>query len=323
MKKIIKIISSVSRKVLKTDIKPFDRISNPDEISKLIIGHLNSEEPCMIARYGATELFCLANYKGVKKGKPNIIRYLLGLEQDWWWNPQCLSQIEQWSGFFPATPENMMKFGKLMEDSSKEVDILASWLNNEPLFKDELHNAIKVMFLFIDPFWSKTPWTSALKGKKVLVIHPFANQIEMQYKNSRTKLFKNPDVLPLFELHTIKAVQSLGGDDNGFKDWFEALAWMESEMDKIDYDIALIGCGAYGFPLAAHAKKSGKKAVHIGGSLQLLFGIIGRRWENPDYGIEELGIKGCYPALVNEFWIRPGEEGKAKNSDKVENACYW
>lgn len=48
---------------------------------------------------------------------------------------------------------------------------------------------------------------------------------------------------------------------------------MKDEIDKRDYDIALIGCGAYGFPLAAHIKRSGKKAVHLGGALQLLFGI--------------------------------------------------
>lgn len=48
---------------------------------------------------------------------------------------------------------------------------------------------------------------------------------------------------------------------------------MKDEIDKQDYDIALIGCGAYGFPLAAHIKRSGKKAIHLGGALQLLFGI--------------------------------------------------
>ena len=27
-----------------------------------------------------------------------------------------------------------------------------------------------------------------------------------------------------------------------------------------------LGCGAYGFPLAAHVKRMGKKAIHMGGS---------------------------------------------------------
>ena len=53
---------------------------------------------------------------------------------------------------------------------------------------------------------------------------------------------------------------------------------MENEIDKHDYEVCLIGCGAYGLPLAAHVKKQGKKAIHIGGALQLLFGIMGKRW---------------------------------------------
>ena len=137
-------------------------------------------------------------------------------------------------------------------------------------------------------------------------------------------MFDNPDMLPQFKLQTIKAVQSIGGDNNDFRDWFDALYWMESEIDKRDYDVCLIGCGAYGFPLAAHVKRSGKKAVHLGGSLQLLFGIKGSRWENPDYGVKEWGIpKGSYSSLINEFWVRPGEAHKPRNAENVENGCYW
>lgn len=56
-------------------------------------------------------------------------------------------------------------------------------------------------------------------------------------------------------------------------------------MDAVDYDIVLLGCGAYGFPLAAYAKRRGKQAIHMGGSLQLLFGIKGKRWEDQNYAI--------------------------------------
>lgn len=104
----------------------------------------------------------------------------------------------------------------------------------------------------------QNPWTKALANQKVLVIHPFAETILNQYKK-RELLFTNPDILPLFkELHIIKAVQSLGGDDKRFNNWFDALEWMKYKMNQIDYDICLIGCGAYGFPLAAHAKNKVK-----------------------------------------------------------------
>ena len=73
-----------------------------------------------------------------------------------------------------------------------------------------------------------------------------------------------------------------------------------------------------------HVKKKGKKAVHLGGALQLLFGIRGKRWENPNYGVKEWGIPyGSYSTLINPYWASPGELGKPKNANQVEGACYW
>ncbi len=287
----------------------------------MILKLLNGEKPVMIARYGATELMCMVNYLGVKKERPNLISYIQGKEFDWWWNDSSLKQIEQWSGFFPATVPNVECFCELMIQNSENVDILASWLDNEFYFKKKLENAKRIQGLFLDPFWSDIPWTIALKEKNVLVIHPFETDIKSQYKR-RELLFANSDILPEFNLITIRAVQSLGGDCE-FSSWFEALNYMKAEISKVDFDICLIGAGAYGFPLAAYVKSIGKKAVHVGGSLQLLFGIKGKRWENPLYGKQELGMEGKYPALMNKYWIYPSEENKPKNASIVEDACYW
>ena len=198
------------------------------------------------------------------------------------------------------------------------VEILGSWLPSEKLFEEKLGKHKKVRLLYMEPFWSLPPWTKALEGKDVLVVHPFAETIEMQYEK-RKFLFKN-NILPDFKLHTIKAVQSLAGTKTDYSDWFEALESMKQQMNNINYDICLIGAGAYGFPLAAHAKRSGKKAVHLGGSLQLLFGIKGKRWENPEYG-KASGVD--YSKLINEYWVRPHENDKLLNATVVENACYW
>lgn len=93
-------------------------------------------------------------------------------------------------------------------------------------------------------------------------------------------MFDNPDILPEFELKTLKAVQTLAGEkEDRFKTWFEALNYMYTEAMKIDFDIAIIGCGAYGMPLASMLKEAGKKAIHMGGVTQILFGIKGKRWE--------------------------------------------
>ena len=83
------------------------------------------------------------------------------------------------------------------------------------------------------------------------------------------------------------------------------------------------GCGAYGFPLAAHAKRKGKKAVHLGGALQLLFGIKGKRWEVAEYA-KNWGLpKDAYLSLFNESWVRPSQKEMVLNASKIEGGCYW
>jgi len=299
------------------------REMNPDKASEMIYKLLTDDKPCMIARFGSTELAAIINYLGVVSKKHSVWKFITGEQPEWWWNPNVLHQMQQWSGFFPPTHENVEKFCEMMLEDAKQVDILGSWIKNEYQVKNWLQNASFVQVLWLEPYHARNPWSRALAGKKVVVVHPFSKQIKDQYVENRTRLFANPEVLPEFRLRIVPAVQSLGGEDNGFQDWFEALEWMKSEIDKEDYDICLIGCGAYGFPLAAHCKRRGKKAIHLGGALQLLFGIKGRRWEKPNYGMKEFGRQNVYNELFNQYWIYPGECGKAKNAKQVEGSCYW
>lgn len=305
-------------------LPPLQRETNPDKVSEMIYNLLTDDKPCMIARFGSTELSAIVNYLGVINPEHSAWKFIKGEHQEWWWNKNIMNQMQQWSGFFPPTEEMLNRFCRMMLEDAREVDMLGSWVNNESYVKNYLPQAAIVHLRLLEPFWCEKPWTKVLEGKKVLVVHPFAKVIEHQYQENRTRIFGDKEILPKFELKTIQAVQSLGGADVSFRDWFEALHYMEQEIDKQEYDVCLIGCGAYGFPLAAHVKRKGKKAVHLGGALQLLFGIRGRRWENPNYGVKEWGIPYAgYSNLMNNYWIRPGEEGKPENANQVEGACYW
>ena len=247
--------------------------SNKDYSNDLIYSYLVSDQPCMITRFGSTELTCLMNYIGVKNKGKQIFNYIKGKTSPWWWDTNIMNQLHINAGFFPPKIDKIEQFCELMLRDIPQVDILGSWLNEERHFNEKLYYAKRVVLEDLEPFFAKNPWSRALEGKKILVVHPFAETIEQQYKK-RELLFDN-NLLPEFELKIIKAVQSIAGINTEFKDWFEALAWMEAEIDKEDYDICLIGAGAYGFPLAAHVKKMGKKAIHLGGATQLLFGIKG------------------------------------------------
>lgn len=289
---------------------------NPDRISQLIYDSLINENPCMIARFGSNELNCLKSYIGVKANNRNVFTYITAKSDTWWWNEINLDNMCNVAGFFPRDYNYFEKFGETMLQDIPLVDILGSWQPNEKYVDNLLIHAQKVDRGLIDPFFTKKPWTKALEAKKVLVVHPFKTSIENQYKR-KDLIFPN-GLIPDFELTVIPAVQSLAGEKTQFNDWFEALEFMKDEIDKVDYDICIIGAGAYGFHLAAHVKRRGKKSIHIGGSLQLLFGIIGKRWETPGYAKSV-----DYSALINEYWVRPTNEEAPKRKELVENGCYY
>ena len=312
----LKVLRKIYGKAFGTTLSKPECEQNPNVASQIIYDVLMSDKPCMVSRFGSTELSCLKNYLGVKNNQGQYFNYIKNTGQSWWWEDKIINQMQRWSGFFPAKQEKIEQFCELMVQDIPKVDVLGSWLADEKLFEKELENCTKINFELLNPYFSKIPWTKALEGKNVLVVHPFATTIEKQYKK-RELLFKY-NLLPAFELQTIQAVQSIAGNETQFADWFEALNFMKTEIDKYDYDICLIGCGAYGFPLAAHVKRSGKKAVHLGGSLQLLFGIRGNRWDNPNYN-----SVFNYAQLINEYWVKPGKNEKPKKASAVEGACYW
>ena len=117
---------------------------------------------------------------------------------------------------------------------------------------------------------------------------------------------------------TLMPVQSAGDTaiDLSYANWFEALDYTCSQIQKLDFDIALIGAGAYGFFLGRFCKQMGKQAIHMGGALQLLFGIKGLRWEKqypPEFG----------QSLFNEHWVYPAQNECPAGAEKIENGCYW
>lgn len=220
------------------------------------------------------------------------------------------------AGVFPLSPEIAGRFGEQALNDCQQIDILGSYIKNESFLFPLMPKATKVnLDAFYAPWLFTNPWTKWLRGKKVLVVHPFVESISHQYNNNRTHLFDNPDVLPEFEsLTCIKAVQTQAGEKCQFNDWFEALDYMKGQIDKCDYDVAIIGCGAYGMSLAAHVKRQGKVALHLAGWTQMLFGVYGERW---------VSQQSNYSSVINQYWIRPNKSENVKNGGKVEGGCYW
>lgn len=292
---------------------------NKNYANNLIYKILMDSKPAMIARLGSNELNIMQTSIGVRS-KINfkyLFNYIKGKNPNFKFSKKDKNLIKYGAGFFPTSEDMLLRFAELNIDCLKDLDLLGSWRIEENIFYKEILHSKKVMLEDLEPFFCQNPWTKALEGKKVLVIHPFEQEIQDQYKK-RDLIFEDK-ILPEFELITLKAIQTAGGNHKtcSYNSWFEVMDYYKIELNKIDFDIAILGCGSYGFPLASHIKKMGKKAFHLGGVTQILFGIIGKRWEHEVYKYYP------YTNLFNEHWTRPYESSKPMEIHKVENSTYW
>lgn len=284
------------------------------DTNDLLYKKISEGNPFWAGRMGGSEMSTIAYYM-----RNQLFPFRTDARKD------VLHDLCLLSGFFPEDMKYGERFVDLLLDCVKDIDLIGAWNRymEEWMLAEYAPESTISYLTYLEP-WKVAelserviPWTSALAGKKVLVIHPFTSSIENQFMNNRTKIFKDlplENVLPDFELKTLKAVQTLGNTSAKFSDWFEALDYMITGCSKIEFDVAIIGCGAYGFPLAAEIKRMGKIAIHMGGATQLLFGIRGKRWDD---------WVGVYKKMVNEYWVRPSEEEKISEGYKIENNCYW
>jgi hypothetical protein len=284
------------------------------EANDLILKRMMDDSPLMIARIGRVEREAIIRHENIISPANNGVKlanYLFQGSGPFWWDDKFRHAIQNNAGFFPPSDEALSMFVDRLEEELGFVDILGVF-GDENNLRHHFLNSIVVPLADLEPYYHGDPWSQALENKRVLVIHPFDQTIRNQY-HRRSLLFKDPLVLPKFELITLRAVQSIAQNPVRFSTWFEALDWMAEEMGKMHFDVAIIGAGAYGLPLSAMAKRMGKKAINLAGATQILFGIRGKRWDQIPF----------FQTLYNEFWIRPLPEETPQNFQAVEDGCYW
>ena len=287
------------------------------DASDYIKSRILDDKPCMICRFGAAELDITTRYLELIKASQSplfqgIERYIDKNIERFWFD-SVREHMKNIGGFFPNTDDSLKKFGNRMIHDINNVDILGSWLGKEVEVSKFMSKTIKKVNLSdLEPYSHIDPWSIALKDKVVLVIHPYEESIQNQYKKHEL-LFNNPLILPKFTLLTIKAIQSLGGNVEGFESWFDALDYMCEKISCINFDIAIIGAGPYGLHLASYVKQIGKKSIHLGGATQILFGIKGKRWDDMP----------LFQNLYNQYWVRPSQKEVPDKYQSVEGGCYW
>lgn len=305
-------------------------VNNPENLNKLnnkIIDILNLEKPASIVRIGNMEgyflqtlynngvpleeyVYWLTLTSGVHPG--NDLSYLQNI-----WSPINLESMKN---------ADMLGFVDISGGIKNDYNFTQNYCTNKLSFYGVQD------ILVLDPGYlinrkitnveCINPWTKYLKNKNVVVITSHIKTIKTQWKNIDNIWGKDKELITPFNLvDVIRAPFHPMMDDRQYPNcntWDETLKYLCDEMDKLDYDVVLIGAGAWAPALANHAKNTGKIGITICGVLQLFFGILGSRWtQTPEYN--------AWKMLFNEHWIYPLEEDLPKNKNifnQFEKA-YW
>jgi hypothetical protein len=231
--------------------------------------------------------------------------------------------INRDSGFFFRSPAEELRFLEIYLEALSDCDVLGVWgtafawvesiaLKNEDLKVIPLGaTAPWVNEYPYQDFNAKNTWVKALNGKKVLVVSPFAETIRTQHLRIE-KCFSGIKY-PEFELSLEAPPVTYGFSQNSETSWFDLLDQTLERIQNKNFDVALVGAGAYSLPIAHAIKKMGKLAIHTGGGTQLFFGVMGNRWNSSNH----------VNHYLNEYWVRPSKTEVPMGHSFVENSCYW
>ena len=276
--------------------------------NKKIIELLEKNEPFLISRLGiGAETYLTCQYLS---GSRINLNYLNALNNN--------------AGIYNVN-KTLRNYLDLYSECIKNSDYLACFTSsiiNEQNFLINKYNLNILHSRAIEPFYSclenEKPWSQYLVNKKVLVISPFVESFKKQLNNN-FQIFKDPNkkiFLDDQEFIFYKSYQTSAGN-HLHNDWFETYNLMKNDITNIDFDIALVSCGGYGLPLCNYIKTTmNKSAMYIGGGLQLLFGVMGKRWESNQ----------MWNNIIRENdtnFIKPSGDEIMKNNNNIEGGCYW
>jgi len=260
--------------------------------------------PAAVGKIGASEMGALRHF--LRRADSE------GFCESWGYHTRLLYRI---AGVYPPDPNIFSQFCITFAESLRHLDVLAVWFNlGENAARRKFAPQATVTALrALEPYYHPRPWSRQLARKRVLVVSPFADTIQAQYPRRREVWPQTPEVLPDFDLLTLRVPLSAYLTAPKYPDWFSALDAMREEMSSLQFDVAIVGAGAWSIPLVAHAKSLGAWAIHLGGATQILFGIKGKAWEANQQ------VSGFF----NEAWTRPSFQETPQLIGKIEDGRYW
>ena len=237
-----------------------------------------------------------------------------------------LLQLERNAGIFPTSVPNTASWVKRTCAAIQDSDLLvAGWY--KPISADELNFLREIgkrgpylPLRALEPYYvpEAYQWTSVLEGRRVAVVSSFAKTACMQAGNANAiwsgrRVLPKATYLPVQTGYSPLLAQGNAGWSMGIHSWESAVTSIVNQVMELNADIVLIGCGGLGMVIGHELRLRGKICIVMGGAIQVLFGIKGRRWQ--DHSI--------ISTFWNSSWVWPRLEDTPAGAETVEKGCYW
>jgi hypothetical protein len=295
-----------------------------------ILHLLTSQSPVFIARIGGSDTDVVLHFWSVARelGKTQATESIL---------PR-VGLLKTFNGYYDLEekPQNAASYCESMLDAYVKCDEIffghSKWLSE--FFPNNLHPKFRITtdetralhWSFLEEISARHvtvncfPYTyvervmlgeftffhalsKSLEGLRVLAITPFSKSIRANFQN-RSSFFKNYSY-PQFSLSTYNTPITYAGLPTQFyphKHWLATAQAIQDNLEAIDFDIALMSCGSYAMPLGVFIRDvMKKKAVYVGGVLQLFFGIMGRRYCDPFFSQQINESMFIFPLERNQY----------------------
>ncbi len=237
--------------------------------------------------------------------------------------------LELNAGIFPLEEDAIKQWFHEYVRATMAADVMAAgWYaplaRAEWIYLDQIApKAKRIPLRSIEPYYTAphNHWTSVLAGNRVTVVSSFVESMKEQLE-FKDKVWPTAHETLLPSSATWSFVRSYYSPilakgkcewPAPIKSWSEAVVALEKEVLDTKPRIVLLGCGGLAMPLAKQLKEKGIIVIVMGGAIQLLFGIKGRRWEqHPQIS-----------QLFNDDWILPSPSEIPNGASQVEGGCYW
>ena len=194
------------------------------------------------------------------------------------------------SGVFPTDHEFLARFSWDYAQAVTRLDCVGLWPDR---LAEEIELVARHGFRgHAIPFTDQEPdrsfpsddsrcYLPFLRGRHVLIVCPFAGLLRERATRETFEAVWSKTGKPWFEPASVQALELPYGYSPSTWDRYptalDLFAEVRGRMNALDYDAALIGAGLLGSMLAVAAKERGRDAISLGGHLQILFGVNGKR----------------------------------------------